>query len=171
MIDVEHLTAHLIEPALWRMEERCKPGRKFYTLSAIRMIGRIAAQVSDRGTYWRQLGNGPALGLLQIEPATCQDVWREVIGRQDDIEAVVRSVLPHGFNYMHADSDEHLVFNVRYNIMIGRLCLWRHREPLPAYDDIDGQFDYYNKYFNSLAGHATLESWRKKNPYPVGKAA
>ena len=29
----------------------------------------------SRATYVKQLGNGPALGLAQMEPATHDDIW------------------------------------------------------------------------------------------------
>lgn len=165
MINIDHMTGHLIEPALWYMEEKANKGRKFYSLAAVRIIGRSAAAESECGTYVRQLGNGPALGLLQIEPDTCADVWVEVLARHRDIENVVRSVLPAGFDFRDKDAPEHLIFNYRYNIMIGRLCFWRHKEPLPPHHDVTAQFHYYKKYFNSVHGASTLESWLAKDPY------
>ena len=66
MIDVKQFRANIIEPALTVLE--------LDSVAAQELLLGTAVQES-RITYLRQLGNGPALGLFQMEPATHNDIW------------------------------------------------------------------------------------------------
>jgi hypothetical protein len=43
--------------------------------SAVNLLLGTAAQESQFGTYFRQIGGGPALGVFQMEPDTEIDIW------------------------------------------------------------------------------------------------
>jgi hypothetical protein len=66
MIDPRQFRALIVRPALESIN--------LWSQQAEDLVMGTAAQES-RLIYLRQLGNGPALGLFQMEPATHNDIW------------------------------------------------------------------------------------------------
>ena len=52
------------------------------------VMGTIA-QESRMGTYIRQLGNGPALGISQMEPATHNDIWNNFLAYKEPLSTLL----------------------------------------------------------------------------------
>ena len=67
MIDKAQLTDYIIKPTLLQIG--------LFNHTAVNLLLGTCAQESRMGTYVHQLGNGPALGIYQIEPATHNDIW------------------------------------------------------------------------------------------------
>ena len=69
-MDKEQLLTQVVEPMLKKIP-------KGFSNTASTMIMMIIAHESRRGHYLKQLGNGPALGLINMEPTTYKSTWDE----------------------------------------------------------------------------------------------
>jgi len=116
-------------------------------------------QESQCGAYIKQVGGGPALGLMQIEPATHSDMHNNWLSYR-------HHVYPKIFNVSGIDSDvelstleEMLIYNLRYSVAIAR-CIYR-RSPLaiPEFGDDEAMWDIYKISYNSFMGAATREEF------------
>lgn len=125
-----------------------------YNVNAVELLCMIAAHESMGGVYRRQI-NGPALGLLQIEPFTHDSIWdnSDSIGRLSKSMNITR------------DTDS-LINDDRYTIFIGRCYLLMDVNPLPK--TVCEMGEYAKSYWNRT-GKATPEQyvndyikWREK---------
>ena len=115
-------------------------------------IEMIVAHESKGGEYWRQLGGGPALGIIQMEPTTHDDVWKNC----DNIRVyAARARIKRDLN--------RLCDSVEYNIFMARMRLIMDVNPLP--DNPEKMAHYLKKYWNSDGGKASaakyLNNWQE----------
>ena len=66
-INTKHLRLYIIRPTLQKIN--------LWSEAAENLLLGTAAQESLLGTYLKQNGNGPALGIYQMEPNTHKDIW------------------------------------------------------------------------------------------------
>lgn len=66
-INCEQLRLYVIRPTLEKIE--------LWSEAAENLLLGTTAQESHMGTYIKQVGKGPALGIYQMEPATHKDIW------------------------------------------------------------------------------------------------
>ena len=123
-----------------------------YSPEAEELLILTVAQESQGGTYLRQLGNGPALGIFQMEPATHDDIWENFLGYH---ESLGERILDVAGMFNGPDSKE-LEYNFRYAILMARMQYYRHREALPAVNDVKGCAEYWKKYYNTPLGAGTV---------------
>lgn len=121
--------------------------------SAVELIMGTAMQESRCGESIHQLGGGPALGLMQMEPATASDVhgWAR---RSAALSAALEALTIGGLSI-----DENLVGNLYFSVAMARLHYRRVPDPLPVAGDIMGHARYYKLHYNTLAGAATIEDY------------
>jgi len=148
MIAIKHFRECIVRPTLDQL--------KLYSLNREELLVITCAQESLGGTYLKQndaLGypKGPALGIYQMEPTTYQDLFANFLHYQ----TLLRDRL--GFNRVH--SSEVLVYDNLYATMIACLQYYRFPEVIP--DDLEGQFLYYKKYWNTAKGKATIPEVRR----------
>lgn len=122
------------------------------------LILGTCAKESDFGIYLRQLDNGPALGVFQMEPATERDIWKNYLylGRSKRRETIynisgIRSYI----------NNEAMEWNIAYGICMCRLHYRRIAEPFPAADDVVALGWYWKNYYNSLQGKGTVKQFIK----------
>lgn len=116
-----------------------------YSENASMAIMMIIAHESDKGRYWRQI-KGPALGLIQMEPATHDDTWRHC----DSIKARAMK--------LGIDCDVmHLEHDLQYNVFMARCRLLMDTSPLPKTEE--AMADYLKSYWNSGNGKATAKKY------------
>jgi len=120
-----------------------------YSESAVELLMLTAAVESKLGTYIKQLGGGPALGIFQMEPLTEQDIHGHFLAYREGLEDIVDS-----FSTMQPDE---LEWNLAYQILMARLHYLRVPEPLPDKDDVEGLAKYWKKYYNTNLGKGTVE--------------
>jgi hypothetical protein len=108
-----------------------------YSEAAVNMLLGTAAQESKFATYLKQLGNGPALGIFQMERPTF-DWLKNVYGNKYPI-----------------GNFEELEFNLKQAILLCRLRYKVVPESLPAADDVEGLAAYWKKYYNTPLGKGT----------------
>lgn len=124
----------------------------------IDLVLGTAAVESDLGTYLRQRGGGPALGICQMEPATYDDIWESWLAHRPDL---VRRLVALG----HPRDPAALEYDIRHALVFCRLHYRRVPEPLPALGDIRGLARYWKRHYNTPLGAGTedgfLAAWRR----------
>ncbi|MET4706728.1 hypothetical protein [Endozoicomonas lisbonensis] len=116
--------------------------------AAIRLLVMIAAHESGGFRYVKQMGNGPARGLLQMEPIGLEEVRRYVVLRPERFRSLR---LPE-----HLDE---LIFNTELAIVCARAFFMAKPEPLPDENNIEGLAKYAKQHWNTEAGKARWEDY------------
>jgi hypothetical protein len=116
-----------------------------YSLSAhVIMLGTILHE--SHLNYVEQVGGGPALGFSQIESKTHADIQR-YLNRYDN-KALKERVLSACF-YECFPSDDALIHNLRYSVLITRIKYYMIPAILPEPNDFESMAKYYIKYYNA----------------------
>lgn len=121
----------------------------------------VIAHESKRGEYIHQMNNGPALGLIQMEPRTHDSVWRygESCWRNAVLCGIttkdrMRLTLP--------PAPERLLYDIKYNVFMLRQRLFMKSESLPNLEGLDQLYamnDYLKKHWNTVIGAAERHSY------------
>lgn len=126
--------------------------------SAEDLIMGTIAQESRMGTYLKQLGKGPALGICQMEPATHKDIWVNYISNDRSLASHLwtmtfdSGMFAPDHNY---PNEQQLIGNLYYAIAMCRIHYRRIKAPLPQAGDIAGYAAYWKKYYNTSLGKGT----------------
>ena len=115
-----------------------------YSEAAVNLLLGTAAQESHFGTYLRQLGGGPAIGVFQMEPATFN--W-------------LRETYSKKYSFVIGRTAEEMEWDLRLAIMMARLRYWFVPEPLPHPDSIAGLAAYWKKHYNTELGTGTVNEF------------
>ena len=120
------------------------------------VLGTIA-QESRMGTYLKQLGNGPALGVCQMEPATHNDIWDNYLKYKQPLANLMWTLsLDNGMFTSNKIPDcAQLVGNLYYAIAMCRILYLRKPDPRPQAGDIAGYAAYWKKHYNTPLGKGT----------------
>lgn len=118
------------------------------TESAVRLLLMIAAHESGGFTYCRQAGNGPAIGLFQMEEPTYRHVIN-YLNRTGKFPAVSR-VLPF----------ERMLTDATHAAAIARVYLYTFPQALPEPHDLNGLAAYAKTYWNTAAGKASASDYK-----------
>lgn len=131
--------------------------------AAEELLVGTALQESGGGTYLHQLGQGPAVGIFQMEPRTHDDIWATFLARRPDLSAKVQALLMPGMSKL-----DQMAGNLLYAAAMARLLYYRCPEPLPAAGDIPTQAAFYKRWYNTALGAATVEGYlaRWKAAFP-----
>jgi len=125
----------------------------------------IAAHESGLGMHLRQIGNGPARGVFQIEPATMEDNYQNFIDCRpklaEQIAAITGCAGPDVFQ---------LQYNPIYGAIHARLKLYRSPGKLPDADCRLAMGEYCKLHYNSPGGSATAEKYVADYERLVGAA-
>ena len=120
------------------------------------MLGTCATETNlgqklRQGGYSMQSHEG-AFGFWQQELSSCDDIWTHMVTKKPMLYYKMMELLG-GFSHKDA-----LIGNIYYACAIARLQYARHKELLPAADDLMAQGVYYKKYFNG-SGKGTPEKY------------
>jgi hypothetical protein len=126
----------------------CLDGIGLYSKEAENLLMGTAAQESRLGTYLRQLGGGPALGIMQMEPATFNDIKINYLSYRSQL---VSKIL--GISGCLRLVPEYMEWNIALSICMARIHYYRIPEPLPI--DIISMAHYWKKYYNTYLGSGT----------------
>ena len=150
MIDISQFRELIIKPALTVIDA--------YSDAADELVLGTALQES-RLQYIKQLGNGPALGVFQMEPATHDDIWENYLAYKDDLADAVKSLAaPNGG--AHPSANE-LIGNMWYAAAMCRIHYLRVSDPLPEAGDVPGQAAYWKEHYNTYLGAGTEEEYEE----------
>lgn len=148
-IDTQQLRDFIIIPTL----EEFNSG----TDAAINLVLGTCAQESKMGTYVKQLEDGPALGIYQMEPNTFYDI----IDNYLKYKRTLLSKLMRVFNIdciedFHADR---LIYDLKFATIFCRIHYLRIAEKLPLSEDIHGLAEYWKKYYNTSLGKGKINEF------------
>jgi len=120
----------------------------YYSVDAANLILGTIAQESYYGKKRKQDGNGPALGIAQMEPATFNDIVKNYLRYHPDITDRIKTVCH--VNELNAIE---LLNNDRLAVCMCRVHYLRVAEKLPI--TIEGYAAYWKKYYNTVKGKGT----------------
>ena len=123
-----------------------------HSIHAENLILGTIAQESGFGTYIKQLGNGPALGICQMEPNT----FRDIIDNYLYYKPSLLGKIIQSCKASHISPD-YMVWNLRLSIIMCRIHYLRVPKPLPT--DLSGYAKYYKQYYNTYLGAGTEEEY------------
>lgn len=106
----------------------------------------------------KQIGGGPALSFMQIEPATYIDVLRYL--NRGDNKLLKERILTACYLDTFPEPDA-LTWNIRLAILIARVKYWMVPEPLPYFGDVEGMGRYWKRYYNTEQGAGTIADFVK----------
>lgn len=107
--------------------------------------------------YLRQLADGPARGLYQMEPATHDDHWDNYLAYRGELRGRVEA-----FTVPGQDRHAQLAWNLAYATAMCRVHYMRVPAPLPAPTDVDGLARYWKQHYNTPLGRGTVEEFKDK---------
>lgn len=122
-----------------------------YSLDAENLILGTIAQESAYGKYRKQI-NGVALGIIQMEPKTFNDIVNNFLKYHKDIAEKIKQIA-----HINVFSSADLVSNDKLAICFCRLQYYRQKEAIPS--TLNEQAAYYKKYYNTPLGKATIEQY------------
>lgn len=117
---------------------------------ATELLMMTAAVESSLGHFLEQLGEGPALGIFQMEPKTETDIWENWLQYRFDMANFIRS-------YIAPGGKEQLKWNLAYQILMARIHYLRVPDPLPSKDDVFAMARYWKKHYNTYKGAGTIQ--------------
>lgn len=128
-------------------------------LAAEELLLGTAVQESLNFTYRRQMGNGPARGYYQMEPATHDDIWDNYLKYNPAKAGLVASFLSSATANKHSELES----NDEYATAMARMHYMRVREALPQQGDVQAQANYWKQYYNTPLGKGKpaeyVEKW------------
>lgn len=142
----EQLREYIIRPVLHKMGVYTEAGEELLVLTA--------ATESLGGTFIHQVGGGPALGIYQMEPATCRDCYENYLKYNPGL---MMSVDDYTSDEATCPKYEQMVGNLCYATAMCRAQYLRFSEPLPPAYDIPALAEYYKQYWNTYLGSASVE--------------
>ena len=137
--------ALVIRPALEKFS--------LWSLSAEELV--LGTAIVESGlTYLKQHGDGPALGLWQVEPATHDDLYTNFLNYRPELGSKLIELRAAGLSL-----DENLATNLMYGAAVCRLCYYRKPDALPEAGDIEGQASFWKQHYNTIFGKGTVSKY------------
>lgn len=109
----------------------------------------------SRLTYLKQ-SFGPAIGIMQIEPATYADLRLRLIKHNPELARKVSLALNIASPLYIPELPEYLTGNLCASVIFARLKYYFDPEPLPAFDDYKNLAAYYKRIYNTAKGDADI---------------
>lgn len=130
-----------------------------HSSDAVELLMGTCAQESRLGRYRRQLGGGPALGILQMEPRTYRDILHNYLRFRPELSQRILATC----GLKEWPDAEELVMNDRLAISMARVHYLRFRSPIPG--DLTGWAHYWKVHYNTPSGKGTeaefIENYRR----------
>lgn len=148
-MDKEQLVNLVVIPTL-------KEIPKGISAEAVLAITMIIAHESTRGNFLKQIGGGPALGIIQMEPVTHDSIWDNGDSIWDNA-FLMGIITKDEFNNKRQPLAGRLIYDLRYCVFMARQYLFMDTNPLPKtpYQ----MSDYLKGYWNSEGGAADSNSY------------
>lgn len=146
MIDPIHLRTYVIRPVLKDLG--------LWSEAAEKLLLGTACQESQCGRWLRQIGEGPAVGIYQMEPATHDDIWNNFL---DHRQAIARKVKLTVCGL--APSAEQMAGNLIYATAMCRVHYLRVPDAIPP--TLAEQAVYWKRFYNTELGKGRVEDYIK----------
>ena len=138
---------HVVVPALESIQH--------HNLAAENLVMGTAA-VESRFEWLKQLGNGPALGFFQMEPATHDDIWLNFLAYRDPLAARIRRAIQYNGGQPAASR---MIWDMRYAAIMCRVHYLRVKGALPSADDAEELGRYWKRHYNTNLGAGSVEKF------------
>lgn len=119
-----------------------------HSKDAVNLVLGTIAQESGGGEYLRQLYNGPAVGICQMEPATFDDHVENYLKYKPQLKEKIKK-----FTGINKFKVTYLEWNLAFSIAMCRVHYRRRPEPLPT--TLQGYASYWKNYYNTYLGKGT----------------
>ncbi|EGR1219824.1 MULTISPECIES: hypothetical protein [Vibrio] len=150
-MDAKQLTELVVRPTLKQLG--------LYSTSAEQLVvGTIF--VESRGKYLKQIGKGPALGIVQMEPATHDDIWQNYLAYRAELKEKVSLLVKEG-------TAQELITNLAYAVAMCRVHYLRVPKSLPSPGDIPALARYWKTYYNTHKGAGEVSDFIDKFPKDI----
>ena len=105
-------------------------------------------------------GDGnPAIGFFQIEPATMNDMIDNYIKYRSHYK---KNLISLGMNFKK-DTVMSVMSNIAVQAALCRIHYRRDKDPIPSWDDLEGQAKYWKRVYNTELGRGTIKHFIKAN--------
>lgn len=151
MINLNDLSEYVISPTLEKLKEYHK-AVKSTAAENLLLWTALVESVVHGDMHLRQLNDGPAMGIWQMERATHDDLWNTFIDRRSNLSVIMRELATHQ-HYQETVPAEELYGNLQYACAMARLKYWRVPAPLPGAWDIQAQAEYWKRWYNTNPDH------------------
>lgn len=122
-----------------------------YSEEAVELLMLTAAQESKMGTYLKQMKDGPARGIFQMEPNTEKDIYENFLRYKPNLKHLVE-----GYKLRQPGVEGlDLWMNIPYQVAMARVHYFRVKKPLPK--SVGAWAKYWKKYYNTHLGKGTWE--------------
>lgn len=108
--------------------------------------------------HLKQMGNGPALGFWQVEPATLIDIMDNYVKFRPELEKRLKNL---GFS--SEDMETRVMSNIALQAAFCRLKYKRDKYALPKSNDLKGQAEYWKRVYNTHLGKGTIKHFMEAN--------
>ena len=124
-----------------------------YSPEVVELLMGTCAQESTMGKYRKQLGNGPALGIFQMEPFTYYDCYNTFLRYKPQLLAKILAAS--GLDE-YPNSAE-LVDNDVFSACMARVRYLRAPGAIPK--TLEKQAAYWKKHYNTIKGKGKVEEY------------
>ena len=108
--------------------------------------------------HLKQMGDGPALGFWQVEPATLIDTIDNYVKYRPKLEKGLISL-----GYDRRDIEMRVMSNIALQVAFCRLKYRRDKYPLPKANDLQGQAECWKRVYNTHLGKGTIKHFMEAN--------
>jgi hypothetical protein len=151
-----------IAAALTAIDELTANKYRLHSTAAVQLLVGTALKESGGLRWRRQLNQGPARGLFQMEGATYDDIWRNYLAFRPVLADALRAAFTPAGGELSFDQ---ITDDDAYAAVMARLKYLRVPAPLPPADDVTAQAEYWKQHYNTRLGKGTVasyvETWTK----------
>lgn len=148
MLNILQFRTNIVRPVLQALGN--------HSMAAENLVIGTAVQESNLH-YLRQLNEGPARGLNQMEPATHDDHWQNYLAYRTELRGRVEAFL-----VPNQDRHAQLVWNLAYATAMCRLHYMRVPVALPGATNVAGLAAYWKQHYNTPQGRGTVAEFADK---------
>lgn len=154
-IYLPHLKNEIVQPAL-----------DYLGLGGDKAINQVTGTFLVEGyaggfTYLKQLGKGPAVGAMQMEPVTYNDIWKNFLNtpKRAHLAALLKNIAGN-FNTDNAGipNPNTMTGNVFFAAAMCRVFYLRVPSALPLANDAGAMAQYHKQYYNTALGKAVWQN-------------
>ena len=141
----------IVEYALYKIDS--------YSDDALALVVRTGmAESGYRALKGYGEGN-PAIGFWQVEPATLNDMITNYIHYRSHYK---KNLISLGMNF-EKDTIMSVMSNMAVQAALCRLHYRRDKDPIPSWDNLEGQASYWKRVYNTVEGRGTVKHFMKAN--------
>jgi len=147
-MNIEQLEQEIVKPILHSMPYPYDTRQSCYSKKALKLVTATIIHESDNGEYVKQVGGGPALGIIQMEPDTFLDHQAYIDSRKSDNgwQELWKAIRTNVIGRRYPDPEE-LRWNNGLAVAMCRLHYLRAPAELPEIN-IDSLANYWFENYN-----------------------